>query len=396
MKCVRTILLLIVLPVSGQVLALYEWTDEASQGDARLLLRAFVVASQHGGDDEQAAGALARIIVQSTYGSKLSYEFNAYQTYFDNSLVGQQSKLGTTLDVERSAALQWSLSDTEYAQLAIDRANIRFSGEQYNLTLGRQAINLATTFFFSPNDFFAPFSAQTFYRVYKPGVDAIRAELAIGELSTLTLIDVLGYTQQTDSDSGWSNDPDSRRNSWLVRYVTNLAGFEWGLITGKVKREQILGASASGDLFDWLGIRIEGHQAEDRDNQTASYTNYSIGLEHRWENSLTLQFEQYYHGRGAMQVDLYDLRQAYPARRYQALGLNYEFSPLLTGQFSLIRNQIDSSRIYSMNTVYSVTNESDLSIGLSIPDGKQADGKMIRSEFGNYPNVLNVELRAYF
>ena len=403
MKWLCSLLVLSGLLMSRQVLAFYSWQDDDTQGDARLLLRAFAIASQapdtsttQNDSQNEAAGGLARFILQSNHSNHLSYEFNAYQTYIDQSLVKQQGSLSNSLDVERSASLEWSFSDSEYAHLAIDRMNVRWSGDSYNFTLGRQTINLATTFFFSPNDFFAPFAAQSFYRVYKPGVDGLRAEFATGELSRISVIGVLGYSAEANSDFGWSDDPDSDRASWLAAYQFNLAGFEWGLLAGKVRRTRVEGASISGELFAWLGIRIEGHRAEDLDRQHAEYSDYSIGLEHRWENSLQLQFEQYYHGVGAPQVQAYNLQQAYPARRYQAIGLSYEISPLWTGQASLIYNQIDASRLYSLNLVHSVSDESEMSIDLSLPTGEAPLGNTIRSEYGAYPRLLNLEFRVYF
>lgn len=383
--------------------AFYSWQAEQGQADARLLLRGFAIASQKPANpsmyqerDQEALGGLARLIADSRYQQNWGFEFNAYQTYIDKSLLSEQGSLGTVLDVERSGALEWSLSDDKYAHLAVDRLNARWSSGRVDISVGRQAINLATTFFFSPNDFFAPFSAQAFYRIYKPGVDAVRSELSISELSVVSLIAVQGYQQQAGSDSAWSDAPESSRNSYLARYVANVAGFEWGFVAGKVRRTRIQGGSISGELVGWLGIRAEGHQLQELDNNNSAHSRYSIGIEHRWQNSLMLQLEQYYHGPGATEVTAYDFSQAYPARRYQALGLSYEFSPLLSGQLSILRNQIDASKLYTVNAIYSLTNESELAMSLSIPDGKQPVGTSINSEFGAYPKVLNIEIRAYF
>ena len=105
-------------------------------------------------------------------------------------------------DVERSSALEWSLSESNYIHTAIDRLNIHWIKDRVDIIAGRQPINLATTFYFTPNDFFAPFAAQTFYRVYKPGVDALRTEVRLGELSQLSLICALGYSPEKGSANG--------------------------------------------------------------------------------------------------------------------------------------------------------------------------------------------------
>ncbi len=402
MKWRRVIIVASLLFYTQGAAALYIWQDEQSRGDARLLLRGFVVASHKPANpplndqqDDQAMGGLMRLIAQSHYQQNWLFEFNAYQTYISKSLVSQ-GRLGTALDVERSGALEWSVTDDEYAHLAIDRLNAHWSSNLVDITVGRQPINLATTFFFSPNDFFAPFAAQTFYRVYKPGVDAVRGEIALGELSSFSVIAVQGYQPLAGSVSGWGDEPAAERNSYLARYIANLAGFEWGLITGKVRRSRILGGSLSGELFNWLGVRAEGHRLDTLDDDVADQARFSLGLEHRWENSLMVQVEQYYNGAGAMEVAKYDMQQAYPARRYQALGISYEFTPLLSGQFTIVHNPIDHSVLYSLNAIYSLANESELAVSLTVPGGKGATGSNARSEFGSYPSVLNIEIRAYF
>ena len=382
--------------------AFYQQETGQAQYDARLLLRGFALAIEQAdkpelnsqGDD--VLGGVGRIIAEAHYQTHWRFEFNIYQTYISNIQPDEQHNPVTGSDVERSAALEWSLSDTEYAHLTVDRLNAYWARDDFNISVGRQAINLASTFFFSPNDFFGPFAAQTFYRVYKPGVDAVQANLSVGELSGLSVIAVQGYRPEENSVSGWSDEPDSSRNSYVTRFVTNRAGFEWAVLAGKVRRTRIVGGSLSGELFDWLGIRAEGHQRTELDGEQLRYSELSVGFEHRWENSLMLQLEQYYHGLGADSVSAYDLQQAYPARRYQALGLSYEFTPLLNGQLSIIRNQLDKSRLYSVNTIYSLGNESELVVSLSVPHGEGPQGLLIKSEFGNYPKIFNLEIRSYF
>src|SRR4030042_4416807 len=180
--------------------AFYErqW-DEASI-EFRGMLQAYGTAYRNPGDtvfyqdrDKSGLGGLARLIMKAQIGEAISFEADAYQTYIPEALLSVRTATNVTIqDVERSSALEWSLSDRNYVHTAIDRFNVRWSKDRLDLLMGRQAINLATTFYFSPNDFFAPFAAQAFYRVYKPGVDALRAEVRLGDLSQLSLISVLG------------------------------------------------------------------------------------------------------------------------------------------------------------------------------------------------------------
>jgi hypothetical protein len=63
---------------------------------------------------------------------------------------------------------------------------------------------------------------------------------------------------------------------------------------------------------------------------------------------------------------------------------------------SLIANLEDYSGLCSLYGVYSLSNETDLSINLGIPFGKTPEGLLVESEFGLYPYSINIELRHYF
>jgi len=390
--------------------AFYEQSFDRGFIDLRGMVRGFGIAYENSEDNffyenksDSGVAAIARLVMQCQAGQHLGLEFNAYQTYIPSSLASYQGSMGTPLDVERSAALEWSFSDNEYIHLAIDRLNVRWAHNRLDFIVGRQPINLATTFYFTPNDFFAPFSAQAFYRVYKPGVDAFRAEVRLGNLSQLSLINVFGYKYDPDSDTGWSNDPDSDRASYVGRISTVFRDFEWALIGGVVREANVICGSLQGQMFKWLGVRAEGHVADPDDSQKDSYSEVSVGVEHSWENSLYLRLEQFYHGSGAGSVSDYSVtstatrgESAYLGRNYTAIGVGYEFTPLVKAEMLAITNLTDHSYLLSFNAIYSLSNEAELAMNLDAPIGKKPEGTEIKSEFGLYPYSVNIEVRYYF
>ena len=346
---------------------------------------------------------VARLMGDAQVGEPLTFEVNIYQTYIPASMASSRAGIGTSLDVERSAALEESFSDDQYSHLAVDRLNAHWSKDRLDLTAGRQPINLATTFYFTPNDFFAPFAAQTFYRVYKPGVDAVRADIRLAELSQLTLMSVFGYRKDTGSDTGWSEEPDNERTSYVGRISTAFLDFDWALIAGIVRETRIIGGSFQGEMFQWLGMRGEGHWADPEDSQQEPDSEVSVGLEHRWENSLNLRLEQFYHQKGVDSVSDYGRafiasqdKNAFLGRHYTALGMGYEVTPLLNTEVLAIANLVDDSYLLSMNAVYSLSDEAELALNTDIPVGEKPNGPEIRSEFGLYPYSMNVEVRWYF
>lgn len=306
---------------------------------------------------------------------------------------------------ERSGLLSWQqhASGNSEADLSVDTAAFHYVQQNIEWSLGRQPVNLATTTYFSPNDFFAPFAAQTFYRVYKPGVDSGRAEVRLGNLAQLSLIGVLGYSPESTTDTDWRNRPDWSRNSLLARVAVNRNDWEWGLLGGTVREHRIIGGSLQGEVFEWLGVRVEGHYAAPEQDGLSGGAEVSAGIEHRFADSLELRLEQFHHGQGYSTTEALgqalvvgNLAEGYTGRDYTALGASYEFSPLLTGQALLLANWSDHSQLLSLNGVYSLSNEAELAVTLSLPKGDHAENSSFGSEFGNAPVTLACTFRVYY
>lgn len=350
-------------------------------------------------------GGSGRFLADARLGAAARTELNVLQTVRAKPSFRLASPGEAAVEVERSALLTWEQheSGNSEAQLDVDVLTVGWSCRRLDLTLGRQPVNLATTFYFSPNDFFAPFSAQTFFRVYKPGVDAARAEVRLGELSQLSIIGVLGYEPDPSRGNGWSASPDWSRASLLGRLAVPFAGFEWALLAGSVRDQTVSGGSLQGELFNWLGIRAEGHYAAAETGSAASGLEVTVGLEHRFVNSLTIRLEQFHHGQGYGSIDLVNeaarhgrLGLGYTGRDYTAFDMGYEFSPLLTGELLLIRNWTDQSWLFSVNSVYSLSDESELNLNITVPHGHAPDQATIRSEFGLEPCQAALAYRRYF
>ena len=388
--------------------AFYQQKTKQLDLDARGMVRGFVNAAHYPDDpllypeqNQSGAAAIARLMLDLSLGDQWQFEFNAYQAYISRDLAIQQNSAGLPAAVERSAWLERSFSNQDYLHLVLDRLVWRWSKQSLDISLGRQPINLATTFYFTPNDFFAPFSAQTFYRVYKPGVDALRAELGLGEFSQLSFISVLGYQAKADSDNGWSDTPDHNRASHLLRWSTAVGNIETTVIAGRVVDKNIIGAALQGEIFEWLGVRFEGHHGNPQQSGRDNYQQLTLGFEHRWESSFELRWELFYNGLGSNRIaDYAALAQTgstqYLARRYSALGGSYEITPLLTTQAIIISNLDDHSQLLSLNSLYSLSDESEMAINLTLPMGKEPAAGRLNSEFAAYPLTFNIEMRLFF
>ena len=346
-----------------------------------------------------------RLLFDSYIGDYFRAEANVIQNIRSTPVLVLPGSRAAQQEVERSAIFFRQQHDTENTQaiLAMDAGNISFGNESNELVIGRQPINLSVTFYFTPNDFFAPFAPQNFYREYKPGVDALRFERRLGDLSQFTLVGVLGYYEDPGSDSGWSRGPDWERTTLLGRFTKINGDFEWGLLGGTVSNLTVLGASLQGELFHWLGIRAEGHYQETWKDNLKDGLELSVGLEHRFVSSLTVRLEQMHNGLGYSSIREVDeaimdstLRSGYLGRDYTAFDISYEFSPLLAGEFLYLHSWTDSSSSFSLYGVYSLSDESELALTASLPLADGPDQNSINSEFGVLPSRFTVEYRLYF
>lgn len=346
-----------------------------------------------------------RLLFDSFVGDSFRVEANVLQNIRSTPVLVLPGSGAGQQEVERSSLLFRQQHDSENSQasLVLDSGNISFGTRTSEVIIGRQPINLSVTFYFTPNDFFAPFAPQNFYREYKPGVDAIRVEQQLGDLSQFTLAGVLGYGEDPDSDSGWSSEPEWSRTSLLGRFTQVNGNFEWGLMGGTVPYFTVLGASLQGELFQWLGIRVEGHYKDTWKDYLKDGLEISVGLEHRFASSLTVRLEQMHNGTGYSSIREVDqalmdgtLRPGYLGRDYTAFDISYEFSPLMVGEFLYLHNWTDSSGSFSMYSVYSLSNESELAFTVTLPLADGPDHDSINSESGVLPSRLTVEYRLYF
>ncbi|HHO46936.1 MAG TPA: hypothetical protein ENN06_00515 [Desulfobacteraceae bacterium] len=346
-----------------------------------------------------------RLLADAFKADFLRAGLNILQFYHSTPPFSRGGEVFDARDVERSGLffLSEHQSAKTRAGLVLDAFRLAFGGGRNELVVGRQPVSLSVTFYFSPNDFFAPFAPQSFYRVYKPGVDALRFERRLTNLSQLTVIGVLGYERDPQADSGWSRSPDWDRPSVLGRYVLDAGGFEWGALGGVVRDSPVAGASLQGELFRWLGIRAEGRYLDSRQEDRAGGLMVSVGLEHQFSGNLTVRLEQMYNEGGYSsaahaQADLLagTVRSDYLGRQYTAFDIGYEFTPLLRAEILHLRNWSDGSRSTSLYGVYSLSDEGELALTVTIPAGDASGNGIPPSEFGLQPVWCALVYRHYF
>ncbi len=357
------------------------------------------------------SAAILRVMADLSWGEHLALEVHAYQRVSGGpslSLAGLADGYGAA-DAGRSTALSWQPYQRAGtgAELALDRAALKLFLPSARIVVGRQPVNFATTYFFTPNDFFQPFSAQSFFRVYKPGVDAARVDLDVGPLSQVTVVGVLGYQDGTR--------PSAEASAVVMRAATSLWDFEWSGMAGKLAGAWVGAVGLQGEVFEWLGVRVEGHVAAPTQPGADTRAEVAIGIEHRFESTLFLQLEYFYNGSGKTEAAEYSAvfddewaseGAPYLGRHYLAVGAGYEVTPLLTANGFVLANLGDHSYQVAGALAYSLLDDVDASLVVSVPVGEGLNATVLpdfsgvdvawASEFGAYPVAVSAELRAFF
>ncbi len=362
-------------------------------------------------DDGVAAGVL-RLILDGDLPKKIGYEANFYfelergPTSLGANTFATASSFNTPY---RTPYLGWTFwnSGSVQGQVAVDRLRFHRTFGPVDISLGRFPINHSVTFLFTPNDFFAPFSATTLNKSYKPGVDALRVSVGIGQLSGFELLGVLG------SDA--SGAPAWSRSALTARLETVVAGFHGSIIGGKLAERWIVGGTLQGDLKGVIGLRAEGHLGmPDRDGDGRIdgplYGQIAARVEHSWAwHNLSLGGEYAFFSDGAAAAADLAARAArlfpdelpYLGQHYAGVNAAIDLIPILNlGVVGLV-NALDGSGIATLTLTYNASNEVDLGLGLLAGWGYRprpaADGTPeLRSEFGATPIVAFLQTTVAF
>jgi hypothetical protein len=350
-------------------------------------------------DDGIAAGVF-RLLLDGDLPQKIGYEGNFYfelsrgPTVIGANTFATASSYTTPYRTPYLAYSFWT-SGSVQGQMGVDRLRFHRTFGPVDISIGRFPINHSVTFLFTPNDFFAPFSATTLNKTYKPGVDAVRVIVGLGELSGFEVLGVLG--------SDRNGSPSGAQSAVTARLETVLAGFHGSIIGGKLAGRWIVGGTLQGDLKG-IGLRAEGHFGmPDRDGDGhidgPLYGQGAARIEHSWPwHNVTIGGEYAFFSDGAGTATDYLVRatQLFPdelpylGRHYAGVNAALDIIPILNLAVVGLVNAADGSGITTVSLNYNASNEVDLNLGMLAGWGYRpipaSDGTpVLRSEFGSTP-----------
>lgn len=290
----------------------------------------------------------------------------------------------------------------------IDRLNLRWDRPGFRMVAGRQAITWGVNYFWPVLDLFAPFAPQRIDRDYKPGVDALRFTVPVGDFSEVEIV-AAGQGERTPEDLSLASlgrfhaEVGEGGSSVDIGYM--VGGFHRDLVLGGFFAADVRGTGLRGEV-SWTSPGCDPASAHPVFG-CGDFWRFTVGIDRLLTPTLTLIGEASWNGFGAGDpADYARLAEADRVRRgevvslgrrYAGLSLAWQAHPLLTVTGAALLNRDDGSALFQPGVAWSVSDNVTLTAGLVASGGRGlSPGGALGSEYGAVPVVAWSSLTAYF
>ena len=256
----------------------------------------------------------------------------------------------------------------------VDRLNLKW----HNWTIGREAVSFGVGRIWSPNDLFEPFAPTEIDKSYKVGIDVIKYDQAITDMSDVTVL----YAPVKDS-----------KGSCAGRLRGTFAGFATSFIAAKIEDSNVYGISFDGPIKG-AGFRGSANCTLPPNNN--SVYEFILGSDYMFPNDLYIVGEYYYNGSGSQNLSNYDWTNYLNgdifnmAQHYLALGYDLSFWSLWNSNGYVISNLDDGSRLFWEEINYSLSDDSTIKSGVIISSGGSD------TEYASFSSLVYTLLSVYF
>jgi hypothetical protein len=266
----------------------------------------------------------------------------------------------------------------------IDRLSLTWRTPEFKLTGGRQAVSWGEAVYFNIGDLFGAFPITETNRRYKPGIDAVAATVKLGAFSDLSLVTV-PVEDESDNVAGHLLFP--------------LGPGTFSLTGGRILEDDKAG---SGYTVDIAGTQVYGSLLLTRTSSGEEYSQAVIGAERQIGPYTFLVGELYRNGFSSgdpedypamMLTDEYMSGNVLTLGRYNmVLQMSRQVSPLLTLTPAVFANLSDGSTLWRMDGALSLSDYTDMTGGFFLGMGARPDGIIPKSEYGQIPISVYVEI----
>ena len=192
----------------------------------------------------------------------LNSRFNAVVEMRNRAFFGQATKINPNLgNILNNDMGELDLSFVPYDQKELvihsifDRAYIKYSSDKWELRIGRQRINWGVNLAWNPNDLFNAYSLIDFDYQERLGVDALRLQYYIGEMSTIEI----------SAQPGMNIDESIFAGLWKF----NLNGSDFQFLFGNYYEDVAIGFGLATNIKN-AGVTIESTYFNPKNNSKTS------------------------------------------------------------------------------------------------------------------------------
>ena len=309
---------------------------------------------------------------------------NELKEIFPN-LSGDLFFLGAPLDDDRRLMdLTHTIKeeDSWFLLQRLDRLYLALNRQWGSVRVGRQAVTWGNGFVFNPMDLFNPFPPTAIDRDYKVGDDMINAQFSLSHIGDVQVL----YVVRRNPDN---NKVESDQASVAGKLHFAAATTEFDLMGSRHFNDNVVGIGSTGYLGD-TAWRLDGTWTflDDGDD----YLSLVANMDYSWvwfEKNFYGFMEYYFNGLGeddypdALQDP--DITERLARGELFVLGRNYlsghiqiELHPLFQVFFTAINNVEDPSGILQPYATWDITQNLQLTGGLSVSYGAKG------TEFGGF------------
>ncbi len=217
-----------------------------------------------------------------------------------------------------------------YINSTLDRLNLKYIQEKFEITIGRQRINWGQSFVWNPNDLFNSYSFFDFDYVERPGSDAIRLQY---------------YNSFTSSTELAAKIDRNNKVTVAGLYRFNQFNSDFQILGGVLSSEDaVFGAGWTGNIKSW-SVFSEATYFRTMKNfaDTTGLTLIDLGCSKLFGNTISLQLEGLYVSKELHINSLFTLFQStLDVRRIAFAKINlfgsisYPITPLINGSLALM------------------------------------------------------------
>ncbi|MCF6269379.1 MAG: hypothetical protein L3J41_06705 [Melioribacteraceae bacterium] len=267
----------------------------------------------------------------------------------------------------------------------IDRLNIFYSAETFEIQLGRQRINWGVNFVWTPNDIFNSTSFLNFDYEEKEGSDAVRGQYYFGYTASLEFVYKIDREEEVTSSLMY------RFNEWE---------YDFQMFVGMMEDDYVFGGGWSGSIMD---ANFSGELTYFRDKENFADTTgqlvLSLGATYTFASDFYIHGELLYNSVGTTEnaggilsliSNRYNAKNLSPAK-YSLFGqLAYQVNPLVRLDLSSIINPSDKSFYIGPFATFSVSQSFDLLLGSQFFSGNSS------TEWGDFGEFYFLKIKWSF